>query len=147
MERPNRAACPLYDDREPRRFLPQAEREIIRQLLDEFGSQRVAAIRFPVPFGPGSINERGRWHSDGSRWCPGRARVRRVPPQPCARARNALLGWQCPLSRRGHLDDVDGWGGGHLQAKCCVFTLSWFSASLIAIEWRREPRRQSRDRE
>jgi Initiator Replication protein len=38
--------------------LPQAEREIVRQLLDEFGSQRVAAIRFPVPFGPKSINER-----------------------------------------------------------------------------------------
>ena len=32
--------------------LPQAEREIIRQLLDEFGTQRVAAIRFPVLFGP-----------------------------------------------------------------------------------------------
>ena len=26
--------------------------------MDEFGSQRVAAIRFPVPFGPKSINER-----------------------------------------------------------------------------------------
>jgi hypothetical protein len=43
--------------------LPQAEREIIRQLLDEFGSQRVAAIRFPVPFGPKSINERARFLS------------------------------------------------------------------------------------
>jgi hypothetical protein len=31
--------------------LPQAEREIVRQLLDKFESQRVAAIRFPVPFG------------------------------------------------------------------------------------------------
>jgi hypothetical protein len=31
--------------------LPQAEREIVRQLLDKFGSQGVAAIRFPVPFG------------------------------------------------------------------------------------------------
>jgi hypothetical protein len=40
--------------------LPQAEREIVRQLLDEFGSQRVAAIRFPLPFGPKSINERRR---------------------------------------------------------------------------------------
>ena len=30
--------------------LPQDEREIVRQLLDKFGSQRVAAIRFPVPF-------------------------------------------------------------------------------------------------
>jgi len=43
--------------------LPQAEREIVRQLLDEFGSQRVAAIRFPVPFGPKSINERRRFLS------------------------------------------------------------------------------------
>ena len=43
--------------------LPQAEREIVRQLLDEFGSQRVAAIRFPVPFGPKSINERLRFLS------------------------------------------------------------------------------------
>jgi Initiator Replication protein len=43
--------------------LPQAEREIIRQLLDEFRSQRVAAIRFPVPFGPKSINERLRFLS------------------------------------------------------------------------------------
>ena len=43
--------------------LPQAEREIVRQLLDEFGSQRVAAIRFPVPFGPKSINERLRYLS------------------------------------------------------------------------------------
>jgi hypothetical protein len=41
--------------------LPQAEREIVRQLLDKFGSQRVAAIRFPVPFGP--INERRRFLS------------------------------------------------------------------------------------
>ena len=40
--------------------LPQAEREIVRQLLDEFGSQRVAAIRFPVPLGPKTINERRR---------------------------------------------------------------------------------------
>jgi hypothetical protein len=31
--------------------------------LDEFGSQRVAAIRFPVPFGPKSINERRRFLS------------------------------------------------------------------------------------
>jgi hypothetical protein len=31
--------------------------------LDEFGSQRVAAIRFPVPFGPKSINERARFLS------------------------------------------------------------------------------------
>jgi hypothetical protein len=38
--------------------LPHTEREIVRQLLDEFGSQRGAAIRFPVPFGPKSINER-----------------------------------------------------------------------------------------
>jgi hypothetical protein len=43
--------------------LPQVEREIVRQLLDEFGSQRVAAIRFPVPFGPKSINERLRFLS------------------------------------------------------------------------------------
>ena len=43
--------------------LPQAEREIVRQLLDEFGSQRVAAIRFPVPFGPKNINERRRFLS------------------------------------------------------------------------------------
>jgi Initiator Replication protein len=43
--------------------LPQAEREIVRQLLDEFGTQRVAAIRFPVPFGPKSINERLRFLS------------------------------------------------------------------------------------
>ena len=43
--------------------LPQAKREIVRQLLDEFGSQRVAAIRFPVPFGPKSINERRRFLS------------------------------------------------------------------------------------
>jgi plasmid replication initiation protein len=43
--------------------LPQAEREIIRQLLDEFGSQRAAAIRFPVPFGRRSINERARFLS------------------------------------------------------------------------------------
>jgi hypothetical protein len=43
--------------------LPQAEREIIRQLLDKFGSQRVAAVRFPVPFGPKSINERRRFLS------------------------------------------------------------------------------------
>ena len=43
--------------------LPQAEREIVRQLLDEFGSQRVAAIRFPVPFGPKSVNERRRFLS------------------------------------------------------------------------------------
>jgi Initiator Replication protein len=35
----------------------------VRQLLDEFGSQRVAAIRFPVPFGPKSINERLRFLS------------------------------------------------------------------------------------
>jgi hypothetical protein len=40
-----------------------AEREIVRQLLDESGSQRVAAIRFPVPFGPKSINERLRFLS------------------------------------------------------------------------------------
>jgi hypothetical protein len=32
-------------------------------LLDKFGSQRVAAIRFPVPFGPKSINERRRFLS------------------------------------------------------------------------------------
>jgi len=38
--------------------LPQAEREIVRQLLDKFGSQRVAAIRFPVPFGPKKVKER-----------------------------------------------------------------------------------------
>jgi hypothetical protein len=38
--------------------LPQAEREIVRQLLDKFGSQRVAAIRFPVPFGPKKVEER-----------------------------------------------------------------------------------------
>src|SRR6202035_5304837 len=43
--------------------LPQAEREIVRQLLDEFGSQRVVAIRFPVPFGPKSISERRRFLS------------------------------------------------------------------------------------
>jgi hypothetical protein len=43
--------------------LPQVEREIIRQLLDEFGSQRVGAIRFPVPFGPKSINERRKFLS------------------------------------------------------------------------------------
>src|ERR1700724_1407247 len=43
--------------------LPQAEREIVRQLFDEFGSQRVAAIRFPVPFGPKNINERRRFLS------------------------------------------------------------------------------------
>jgi hypothetical protein len=43
--------------------LPQTEREIVRQLLDEFGSQRVAAIRLPVPFGPKSINERRRFFS------------------------------------------------------------------------------------
>ena len=43
--------------------LPQAEREIVRQLLDKFGSQRVAAIRFLVPFGPKSINERRRFLS------------------------------------------------------------------------------------
>jgi Initiator Replication protein len=38
--------------------LPRAEREIVRQLLDKFGSQRVAAIRFPVPFGPKGIKRR-----------------------------------------------------------------------------------------
>src|SRR5260370_24305224 len=38
--------------------LPQAEREIVRQLLDKFGPQRVAAIRFPVPFGPKEYKER-----------------------------------------------------------------------------------------
>jgi hypothetical protein len=43
--------------------LPQAGRQIVRQLLDEFGSKRVAAIRFPVPFGPKSINERLRFLS------------------------------------------------------------------------------------
>jgi hypothetical protein len=43
--------------------LPHTEREIVRQLLDEFGSQRVAATRFPVPFGPKSINERLRFLS------------------------------------------------------------------------------------
>jgi hypothetical protein len=43
--------------------LPQTEREIVRQLLDVFGPQRVAAIRFPVPFGPESINERLRFLS------------------------------------------------------------------------------------
>ena len=43
--------------------LPQAERDIVRQLLDKFGSQRVAAIRFPVPFGPKTINERRRFLS------------------------------------------------------------------------------------
>jgi hypothetical protein len=43
--------------------LPRAEREIVRQLLDEFESRRVAAIRFPVPFGPKSINERLRFLS------------------------------------------------------------------------------------
>jgi hypothetical protein len=31
--------------------------------LDKFGWQRVAAIRFPVPFGPKSINERHRFLS------------------------------------------------------------------------------------
>ena len=31
--------------------------------MDEFGSQPVAAIRFPVPFGPKSINERRRFLS------------------------------------------------------------------------------------
>jgi hypothetical protein len=36
---------------------------IVRQLLDKFGSQRVAAIRFPVPFGPKSITERRRFLS------------------------------------------------------------------------------------
>jgi hypothetical protein len=43
--------------------LPQVEREIVRQLLDEFGSRRVATIRFPAPFGPNSINERRRFLS------------------------------------------------------------------------------------
>jgi Initiator Replication protein len=43
--------------------LPHAERELVRQLLAEFGSQRVAVIRFPVRFGPKSINERGRFLS------------------------------------------------------------------------------------
>jgi hypothetical protein len=43
--------------------VPQVEREIVRQLLNEFGSQRVAAIRSPVPFGPKSINERRRYLS------------------------------------------------------------------------------------
>jgi hypothetical protein len=43
--------------------LPQVEREIVRRLLHEFGTQRVAAIRFPVPFGPRSINERARFLS------------------------------------------------------------------------------------
>jgi hypothetical protein len=43
--------------------LPQTEREIVRQLLDEFGSQRVAAIRFPVPFDPKNVNERLRFLS------------------------------------------------------------------------------------
>jgi hypothetical protein len=43
--------------------LPKAEREIVRQLLDEFGSQRIATIRFPVPFGSRSINERSRFLS------------------------------------------------------------------------------------
>jgi Initiator Replication protein len=43
--------------------LPQAEREIVRQLLDEFGSQRIAVIRFPVSFGPKSISERARFLS------------------------------------------------------------------------------------
>ena len=38
--------------------LPQAEREIIRQLLDKFGSQRVGVIRLPVPFGPKKVKER-----------------------------------------------------------------------------------------
>ena len=31
--------------------LPQTERGIIRQLLEKFGPQQVAVIRFPVPFG------------------------------------------------------------------------------------------------
>ena len=43
--------------------LPQAERELVRRLLDEFGLQRVAVIRFPVPFGPKSINKRRRFLS------------------------------------------------------------------------------------
>jgi hypothetical protein len=43
--------------------LPQTERGIIRQLLDKLGSQRVAAISFPVPFGAKRINERRRFLS------------------------------------------------------------------------------------
>jgi hypothetical protein len=43
--------------------LPRTERDIVRQLLDEFRSQRVTAIRFPVSFGPKSINERRRFLS------------------------------------------------------------------------------------
>ena len=43
--------------------LPQAEREIIRKLLEKFGSQRDAAIRFPVPVGPKKINDRLRFLS------------------------------------------------------------------------------------
>jgi Initiator Replication protein len=38
--------------------LPQAEREIVRQLLDKFGSQRVGVIRLPVPFGRKKVKER-----------------------------------------------------------------------------------------
>jgi hypothetical protein len=43
--------------------LPQAEREIVRQLLDEIRVAAVAAIRFPVPFRPKSVNERRRFLS------------------------------------------------------------------------------------
>ena len=38
--------------------LPQAEREIVRQLLEKFGPQQVGVIRLPVPFGPKKVKER-----------------------------------------------------------------------------------------
>jgi hypothetical protein len=38
--------------------LPRTERELIRQLLEKFDTQRVGVIRFPIPFGREQVKER-----------------------------------------------------------------------------------------
>jgi replication initiator protein len=38
--------------------LPRTERELIRQLLEKFGTQRIGVIRFPIPFGREQVKER-----------------------------------------------------------------------------------------
>ena len=38
--------------------LPQAERKIVRQLLEKCGPQQVGVVRLPVPFGPKKFKER-----------------------------------------------------------------------------------------
>ena len=38
--------------------LPRTERELIRQLLAKFDTQRVGVIRFPIPFGREQVKER-----------------------------------------------------------------------------------------